>query len=109
MVFEDVEVEMEVFYWVESQIFGKGKCNVQPFESNHHSKNSLTPFFYVSLDTSTQINRKKKAYRLNVLHGTGYEIIKHLKQSLICFAHLANESTNSKILVFLLAQNLPSF
>lgn len=72
-------------------------------ESNHHSKNSWT-LFYVSLDTSTQINRQKKAYSLIVLHSIGYETIKHLKQSLICFAYLANESANSKILVFLLAE-----
>lgn len=63
MVFEDVEVEMEVFYWVELQIFGKGKCNVPPFEKQSSFKELLDPFFfYVSLDASTQINRKKKAF-----------------------------------------------
>lgn len=49
MVFEDVEVEMEVFYWVESQIFGKGKCNVPPFEKQSSFKELLDPFFLMSV------------------------------------------------------------
>lgn len=49
MVFEDVEVEMEVFYWVELQIFGKGKCNVPPFEKQSSFKELLDPFFLMSV------------------------------------------------------------
>lgn len=62
MVFEDVEVEMEVFYWVELQIFGKGKCNVPPFEKQSSFKELLDPFFLCQFGCIHTNKQKEKSF-----------------------------------------------